>query len=419
MKSTIYTFSLQKHIVFSIIIINVIFVSAEWSRIGLENIKVTSIVGGRVFNSPMLLAGTDSLGVYSKMGDETFRLLTDFGSTTIPDGLKNINALYLAKSIFLVAGSDSGLYVYTFTSGVPPRWTKIDAIHQGIYAIAGVGDTIFAATRTDVYRSLDNQFNWEKCDLSFLQSKHPVFTSLALWNNSVNIGSDEWIGGSLPWVGVGNSLDFGLNWSDISNLGGSTPLKSTVYCMSTFSDFWNLPKRLIAGTDSGIFYVEDIDTGTWHPIQPQLEETKTRNLYVTTTTEGAVPEIFASTDEGIFVLSRRTGLNWMCSLMKKTYQVTSYTKAEPVKWFAGTEDGVYCLSFSSPIQTNSPEISKIPIKKMNTPQTVVNVQGEIRNPFSSPIILYLPNGRKVAVVKPKGVLYDMQSGIYVMKFCRF
>jgi hypothetical protein len=351
-----------------------------WTRIGLDGMKVTAITAGKVWTDTMLFAGTDS-GVYSKPKNGAFQPLTNQGSAVMPAGLRHVRSLYLASQTQLFAGSDSGLFAYRFTSGIPPAWTKINGIYGSVVAIAGLGDTIAAASQLVIYRSVNGGAVWTACTLSFNQNKHPVYTSFAFWGG-INAGSDEWFGSAMPWVGVAHSGDFGHSWADISNLPGQAQPLKAVYCLATYRAAWNTPLRCIAGTASGIQWVDDIDTGSWHPLESQLTMAPARHIYVTTYSKSDIAMLFASTDSGIFISAPKTlSGQWQRTLEKRAYGVTSYVTLEPTEWFAAAEDGVYRYDGSTRVNARRVNMGKSVYSKKRPSMAVTGKPGAGKTGF--------------------------------------
>ena len=382
-----------------------------WTRIGLEGIKVTSITAGKAWGDSILAAGTDS-GVYYRLGNGAFKPLTNQGSTVMPAGPTHVRALYLTPDgSRLFAGSDSGLYVFRFTSGLPPLWTKIAGTGLRTNAIAGLGDTMFTASGMGLYKSFDGGQQWSPCTLSFTKQLLPVYTSLAFWGG-INVGSDERIGGLGPWMGVAHSPDYGQTWNDISNLAGQAQPLKAVYCLSTYSEIWYAPRRLIAGTAGGVQWIDNLDTGTWSPLDSQLTKASARHLYVTTYSKSNIAMLFASTDSGIFILRRGSPSGqWQCTLQKRAYAVTSFGINDPAEWFAAVEDGVYRYDMTTSTAPRGEKAAPEPLKT----RIIVNNRTEMINHIVVPIILYSPSGKKFGKIEPGGVLRKAPLGIFIIR----
>ena len=319
---------------------------AKWEQIGLKGTVVTSIACGKPWGTPTVFAGTRSDGTFFRMdSSDPFRLLSDLGVDTVEPVLKTVHCLFLAGGdMILFAGTESGLFRYVFTSGLPPHWTRMtDVPAIPVIAITAHGDTCFCATPGEVYRSFNLGNAWAACSTrKFLPPLQNMawFTSLALWRG-INVGSQV----SAPkesWCGVLNSIDNGESWKGISSVPGfSNP---SVISLTTYSPMYLQPIRLLAGTSGTgkLFWTDDLDTGTWHELDPQLKNVQTRNLYVTYHTRSLIADIFASTDSGVYVLSDlvKPG-EWVLSLKGNACGVASFDSIDTKEWFAAMTDGVY------------------------------------------------------------------------------
>lgn len=322
---------------------------AKWEKIGLDGKIVTAIACGKPWTTPMVFAGTQSDGVFYRMDSlGAFNPLSGPGIDSLGPALKTVHCLYYVGGSMnipiLFAGTENGLFRYVFTSGLPPHWTRMaDVPAIPVIAITAQGDTCFCATYSEVYRSFNLGNAWAACSTrKFLPPLQNMawFTSLALWRG-INVGSQV----SAPkesWCGVLNSVDNGVSWKGISSVPGfSNP---SVISLTTYSPTYLNPIRLLAGTSGtgGLFWTDDLDTGTWHELDPQLKNVQTRNLYVSYHTRSLIADIFAPTDSGVYILSDlvKPG-EWVLSLGGTACGVTSFDSVDPKEWFAAMTDGVY------------------------------------------------------------------------------
>jgi hypothetical protein len=298
---------------------------AKWEPYGLMGKEVTSLATGRYFGDTMILAGTKSEGVFVQYKRaEAFVRLVRAGVDTVVPAIHAIHALFMQTNPaipVLFAGSDSGLYGYRFTSGLLPQWYKMNGIpSEPVMAIIGTGDTVFAATRSEIYKNGTGMAAWEPCSVrTFLPAMQRLasFSSLSIYRG-VNAGSTMTAALS-SWWGVLNSQAGSKSWEDISIFPGQLgPRIASVFSLSVYSPIWAMPQRLAAGTNTGIFWVDDFDTGSWHGVDPQLKIAPARHLFVSYHSKSTIADIFASTDSGVCILSDliKNG-EWVLSLQGK------------------------------------------------------------------------------------------------------
>jgi hypothetical protein len=325
------------------------FSFAKWEQIGLKGTEVTALASGKFFIDTLLIAGTKSSGVFYRMGASApFSLLTGMGPDSLGPALKAVHCLYMPGVTgipFLFAGTDSGLFRYIFTSGLPPQWTRMTGVPaEPVFAVTAQGDTCYCATRSEVYRSFNMGNAWAACSTrQFLlpMQRLTTYTSLAVFMG-INAGS-QMTGSLMAWDGVLHSFDQGAAWKDVSYLPGqSTPRIADVFSLAAYAPVWNRPVRLAAGTQTGIFWAEDFDTGSWHEMEQQNKIAPAKHLYVSYHSKSTIADIFASTDSGVCILSAlvKDG-EWVLSLKGKANGVASLFSMDPKEWFAAMGDGVY------------------------------------------------------------------------------
>jgi hypothetical protein len=322
---------------------------AKWEIYGLKGKEITSLATGNYFGDTMLLAGTESEGVYVQYKrTDAFRLLARAGVDTVVPAIHSIRSLFMQASPSipaLYAGSDSGLYSYRFTSGLLPQWYKANGIPtEPVMSITGRNDTLFAATRSEIYKSGTGLAAWQPCSTrNFLPAmqRMSAFSSLSIFKG-INAGSTM-SGAMSSWWGVLNSQTWGKSWEDISIFPGQLePGITSVFSLVSYAPDFSKPQRLAAGTTTGVFWVDDFDTGSWHASNPQLKTAPARNLYVSYHSRSTIADIFASTDSGVCILSAlvKNG-EWVLSYQGKANAVISLTSMDPKEWFAATSDGIY------------------------------------------------------------------------------
>jgi hypothetical protein len=120
------------------------------------------------------------------------------------------------------------------------------------------------------------------------------------------------------------------------------PRITSVFSLVSYAPDFLQPQRLAAGTTTGVFWVDDFDTGSWHACNPQLKTAPARHLYVSYHTRSEIADVFASTDSGVCILSPlvKNG-EWVLSYAGKANAVISLVAMDPKEWFAATSDGVY------------------------------------------------------------------------------
>jgi hypothetical protein len=322
---------------------------AKWELYGLKGKEITSLATGNYFGDTMILAGTKSEGVFVQYRrTQAFSLLTRAGVDTVVPAIQAIHSLFMQANPsvpVLFAGSDSGLYGYRFTSGLLPQWYKMSGIpSEQVMAIAGKNDTLFAATRSEIYRSGTGLAAWQPCSTrNFLPAmqRMSAFSSLSIFKG-INAGSTM-SGAMSSWWGVLSSQTWGKSWTDISILPAqSSPRLTSVLSLVAYAPDFTKAQRLAAGTSSGVFYATDFVADIWHPCDPQLNLAPAKHLYVSYHTRSEIADVFASTDSGVCILSPlvKNG-EWVLSYAGKANAVISLVAMDPKEWFAATSDGVY------------------------------------------------------------------------------
>lgn len=343
---------MRSHYFISILICTILCsnLQADWKQIGLEGIEVTAIdVGWQVS------IGTNGQGVY--WYNDTNDLLFPLKSVLLDSFelyIRTVHSIYSYRGDYIIfAGSDSGLISYVPSSSVP-QWTRItDIPSEPVTAITGYGDTLFATTQREVYRSEDAGQTWKALNAdSVLPSGQnvPDFTSLAV--NTINpaqvFAGSKFFGAWSSWMGVLQSSDMGETWQ-IHNEGLVSPVME-VLSLCFFNNGIGINTDIYAcGTDDGVYYYTPLLSG-WQELKPGLLDTKKiYDLHVTTYSNSDIPELFACSDIGAYLLSgypqtsfENAEWKWL-DFTKKTFcassrpQTGNYVKF----WYVGTEDGLY------------------------------------------------------------------------------
>jgi hypothetical protein len=374
---------------------------AKWEKIGLNGKEVTAIAATKLLGN-CLIAGTSNSGVFIRCGTGAFAPLATPGSAQFPAGL--LSRIYCLGAFnevptAIFAGSDSGLYQHINLFGAVPRWVKVKEIPSTqVYAItssSNASDTIiYSATKDDIYKSSDLGATWTACstkkNLPPLQNM-PWFTSLADFHG-INAGSQ--VGASLhSWHGVLHSSDRGKSWLDISNLPGSlAPRVNSVVTLVCYRPSFLATTRLLASTSAvgGLFWTDDLDTGTWHDLEPQNKTAAFTHIYVVYHTRSLFAELFASSDSGVSVVSPKG--EWVVSIKGHANGVTSLDLVDPTELFAAMEDGVYRYT-PDPVSAIHPTVQATPIMQNINPSRIYTIDGKLLRSVTQNGIYLLKQGQ--------------------------
>ena len=328
--------------------------NAQWTRQGLAGKEVTALVRVKPWTDTMLLAGTHE-GVWRKSASDTgFTPLWDVSPSEPGASPHNIHSLcYVGNFPRLWAGDDSGLAVYTFTSGLPPVWRRIAEIPvTPVTDITGSGDTLFCCTAFEVYRSFDAGVTWTACSTrTFLPllGNMTSFTSLELFNGIV--AGSKFLGAMNSWQGVMESLDYGTKWTDISNFPGQDKPLGQVFDLLAYAPRYGDRERLLAATDAGLryFFKNDEDTGSWRAFKPDLDRIIPNALSIGYFTWSFLADLWAATDSGAYRLTGSNPLSWIRLSSQKTFCIIPNRLNDPDRWYAGTDDGVWEYAENVPV----------------------------------------------------------------------
>lgn len=342
-------------------------VLAQWNQIGLAGVDVTAITTGiNAWSgepSPVLFLGTETGDVL--MMNESKNIFEKYPKITLNESDKprgKIRALLLSKSgTDAYAGSDSGLFMQSMVFSSLPAWKKaINLVAGSVNAITCNDSIVTAATTGELYSSKSLYGGWISCNMSqWLPeiSPPPNFTSLVSWHGVITAGSSltgekSTFGGVL--VGSKNASDW-TNATCINSCAHNPCVNNNVYCLAT-----GLKGELYAGTSNGIYRLNDLDTGCWHEISPQLADGPINHLCVTYDSSINASVLFASTPGGIHILSPRIDPdNWSLSTSMKANGIVSLKPANSGVVYAATQDGLW--KYEPPTSVHNRLPSKPPV----------------------------------------------------------
>jgi photosystem II stability/assembly factor-like uncharacterized protein len=145
-------------------------------------------------------------------------------------------------------------------------------------------DTIYAATNTLLYKSIDKGTTWKTITIGL-----PIAGQI---NTLLFVGSDIWAGTS---KGIYTSTDYGKSWTLLNTSPGFT--STNVLTLSG--------TRVFAGTNSQGLYVSDDNGITWTKITTGIPVNAHFNILITKGTS-----LYAGTDSGVY-RSTDNGMNWI------------------------------------------------------------------------------------------------------------
>ena len=383
----------------------------EWQQIGLAGKEVTALDIDMNGPHAMVYIGTAKEGVYEY--NETNGTMGPFYTgylDTFELFIRNVNTIYRKELDFYV-GTDSGFCCYFFMDD-SSHWGK--SISHPVTAIQGNNDTLFAATKWKVYRKTPDSNSWKilNTDSALAGGMFvPCFTSLAVSihpNTSVYAGSMSQISIE-PWSGILMSSNLGDTWT-VHNSGLIPPVISVHSLCFYRKNVTDKNGSFACGTNKGVYW-HTATMKSWEPLQSGvLDSLKINNLHVTTYSNSDIPEIFACTDSGAYLLSAYPqssfdDAEWHClGFDKKTFcsaaipQTGNYVKY----WYVGTEDGLYkCYRDEAAIEKEDDKyetehISNITdlVRLIRTNSKVYVTLPEVGNiPVS--ITIVSPNGKTV------------------------
>ncbi len=255
-----------------------------------------------------------------------------------------------------LAGTDSGLYGESLIFSSLPAWRRATiAITEPVRAITFTDSFWCVATAKELYRAKMPFSTWTPCSVSKWlpsPSSAPNFTTLTTWRYGEVYAGSVAQGAN----GFGGALcggDKALQWENRTCMYGPC-VDSNIYSL-TSGDFG----LLFAGTSRGIFWSVEFDTGTWHPLSPQVPVTPVYNVCVTRDSSINGREIYAATDSGIYILSPRVNASqWFLSTRLKSSGIVTLNPSNSNTVYAATETGLwkYVSNGSVPVK----KVSSVP-----------------------------------------------------------
>lgn len=279
-----------------------------WKLVTSPDVWITATAIGAVWSDTQVVALADyHAGVLVKYSASPWQMLTNVATGANPMQKRMVNDLRFTANALLWAATDSGLYAYGFTSGIPPSWSRVEGVGTDtVLSIRVSLGSAFVLTRHDILRTDDMGLSWRSvrplnaADLTALavkdsvcvagakaqQARSPETVWLsrdlgAKWQdisvnpNDANIPSAEAIvlvqekgEKSLRIILVsGNTIFFCIADSSIQwgNLAG-TPLPSVqIRDMTTIS----MGQWIVVGSDSGTYlYNTTVDFARWERVVP-------------------------------------------------------------------------------------------------------------------------------------------------------
>jgi hypothetical protein len=389
--------SLPKKIitVFTIIIITgaIIEPYSDWNQIGLAGVDITAItttIDPFHNQQSIIIIGTKNGDVLSVSGPNDSIARYPFLSSIFSDKPTGaIRSLSISKGgETALAGTDSGLYGESLMFSSLPAWRRIPSIPaEPVNAITFTDSIWCIATAKELYRAKYPFSAWAPCSISkWLPSPDstPNFTSLITWwSGGIYAGSA--VHGVNGFGGALCGGEKGLQWENRTCIYGPC-VDSNIYSLTT-GDL----RTLFAGTSRGIFWSVEFDTGTWHPLSPQVPVTPVRHVCVTRDSSIKAREIYASTDSGIYILSPRLNAGkWQLSPRLKSYGIVSLNPSNSNTVYAATENGLwkYVSNASVPIR----KVLPVPVFRRETTE------------------MYTINGKRISSNSKTRQL----NGVYVM-----
>ncbi len=331
-------------------------IGGKWERVALEGIEVTAVDIIISDNTTEIIVGTRGEGIYRY--DTLNSTVTPFYTAYLDSFelfIRNVNTVYIDYIEGLVnyyVGTDSGLCYYFFADDSSHWRTIADIPSQPVTAITGRNDTLFASTLPEIYRSYTGVAKWEPLNADSILKETgppwlPTFTSLALndYGELIVYASSMFTLAEPSWAGVLVSQKPGDVWLPF-NGGLTASPHSLCFYRTNFSDALG---NYACGTDRGVFTHKPMAL-SWVRLKPGiLDSHRVNDLHVTTYSNSDIPEIFACTDTGAYLLSDfpqgsfdNAEWQWL-DFDKKTLCAHAIPQnGNCVKfWFVGTEDGLY------------------------------------------------------------------------------
>jgi hypothetical protein len=183
-----------------------------WKLVTNPDVWITATAIGAVWSDTQVVALADyHAGVLVKYSASPWQLLTNGIGNVNPMQKRMVNDLRFTANALLWAATDSGLYAYRFTSGVPPTWSRVEGVGTDtVLSIRASLGSAFVLTHHDILRSDDTGRSW--------RSMRPInaaeLTALAVKDSVCVAGAkaQQLRSPQTVWL----SRDLGAKWQDIS-----------------------------------------------------------------------------------------------------------------------------------------------------------------------------------------------------------
>lgn len=387
-----------------------IAISAQWQQLALEGTEVTAMhIGSK------LVVGTNGRGIY--WYDDSTALLSpiySLGVDTFELFMRRIHSIYNDNEWMVFAGSDSGLYSY-MPSSFNPHWTRIiDIPEEQVMAVIKRDDMFLVATQREIYRSDSGGSTFQPLNadsaLPAAQSL-PTFTSLAAGASNLSeiLAGSMFNGSFSSWFGVLRSLDRGTTW--LIHNEGLVPPVNNVYALCFFRQiFSDINGAFACGTASGVYWYPTV-IENWQPLKPGvLDSRQVNDLFVSTYSNSDIPELFACTDSGAYLLSAfpqgsfdDATWRWL-NYKGKTYCAQAYSQSGAYvgSWFVGTQDGLYKYSREPVLiqKIKNDDINGMPAIDIHTTRGKITIRCNTDRERLGQITLLDVRGRAVKMFRP-------------------
>lgn len=344
----------------SLLIAGIVFPSCitaapSWHRIALNGIEVTALHRGA---TDEMIVGTVGQGAYRYRNGVAEPILSNDPATDSVMKKRTVHCLAVGENR-IVAGTDSGLYIYEPAPSRPPGWKSVPGIPRtAIRALhRPFSSGLFIATDGEVYRTeLSGVPTVLKIDTLHIADALPPccksakIRCLTSCRGVIYCGS-IWSECNSSWAGILRSNDSGKTWEEFNDgwKGGPMPgIRSlTVYyprCNSQKPAFLAAAEYSPLNSANDVFFREN-ESKSWDTAGG-LHNKGMRFVYVTYISESDIAVRHAAGEEGVFRdtkgtlvrLGDLTGVNALLADVENN--------GGPLydSLFAGAKDGLYLYS---------------------------------------------------------------------------